>query len=133
MSLGANGVLQLNTLKGSSSSIIFADLNGNLSPLPFGTASQVLYGNGVWGALPAPPAVFWNSIFVAGGSDRMLTGIYYTGGPVGINTSTLSALYALDVNGDARVRNLYADQSVVIGNVNATRDVVAGRVKTDTI
>src|ERR1700741_3538909 len=53
MSLGTNGVLQLNSLIGSSNSVLFSDANGNLFPLPVGSSSQVLFGNGTWGNLPA--------------------------------------------------------------------------------
>ncbi|HXD93814.1 MAG TPA: hypothetical protein VNX01_11410 [Bacteroidia bacterium] len=52
MVLNTKGGLQLNSLIGSSNSVLFADANGNLFPLPLGGSSQVLFGNGLWGDLP---------------------------------------------------------------------------------
>ncbi len=99
-----NGNLGSTGLAGSGNRILYTDASGNLLPLAAGTATQVLYGNGTWGSLPAAPNSFWT----ANGNN-----ISYTNGNVGINNP--NPQFALDVNGDARVANtLYVGQGVVI-------------------
>jgi len=119
------GTIKNTALAGTGNRLVQTDANGNIISLSNGTASQVLYGNGTWGNLPATPT----QLFTASGSN-----IYYNGGgTVGINTANPSSNYALDVNGDAHVANLYADHGVIIGSVNATKTVNAGNLNTDTI
>ncbi len=53
MVLGTNGILQLNNLSGTGNRLIQTDAAGNVISFPMGTSTQVLYGNGMWGTLPA--------------------------------------------------------------------------------
>jgi len=80
---------------GTGNRLILSDATGKITPLPQGGSTQVLYGTGVWGNLPA--AAFTNS-----GSDLNLPT-----GKLGIGTTPGAPL---DVNGDANVR----------GNVRST-------------
>jgi hypothetical protein len=107
MSLGTNGVLQLKSLIGSSNSVLFADANGNLFPLPAGGSNQVLYGNGAWGNLP----VFTN-VWSRNGNDA-----FYTTGNVGIGTN--KPAYNLDVTGNVHIStDLIVDNGISIGPKN---------------
>ena len=60
MQLSNAGILKINNLAGTGNRLLQTDANGNVLPFAMGTATQVLYGNGVWGNLPAPPT-FSNS------------------------------------------------------------------------
>ncbi len=124
MVLSTTGVLQLNNLAGTGNRLLQTDASGNIIPFTMGTSSQVLYGNGLWGSLPAAPSVFWNS----SGSN-----IYFNTGKVGIGTST--PLYPLDVIGDVRIsNNLYVGGGIIITDkVNAATEVVTSSIKTDSI
>ncbi len=124
MVLDASGNLKLVNLIGVGNRFIQTDANGNIIPFTMGTASQVLYGNGTWGALPTIPASVWNT----SGSN-----IYFNTGKVGIGTTT--PMYPLDVIGDARIsNNLYVGGGIVITDkVNATTEVVTNRVMADSI
>ena len=52
MQLTTGGVLQINNLSGTGNRLLQTDASGNISPFTMGTSTQVLYGNGTWGALP---------------------------------------------------------------------------------
>jgi len=93
--------------------LVAADATGTLTPFAFGLANQVLYGNGVWGTLPAPPQTYWTQ----SGNN-----IYYNSGTVGVGTNTPSSLYKLDVIGDARIS----------GTVLTSHVLISSRVQTDT-
>ncbi len=124
MMLSTSGVLQLNNLSGMGNRFLQTDASGNIIPFAMGTASQVLYGNGTWGSLPSIPASLWST----SGSN-----IYYTGGKVGIGTSTPAT--ALDVIGDARIsNNLYVGGGIIIADkVNANEEVITVKMKADSI
>ena len=47
------GDVRTSSLAGTGTRMVQADANGTLTPLAEGTASQVLLGTGVWGAVPA--------------------------------------------------------------------------------
>ena len=93
MQLSNTGILNINNLAGTGNRLLQTDANGNLLPFVMGTASQVLYGNGTWGALPFIPANIWQGNAASA---------YYMG-KVGIGTSTPSV--ALDVVGSAQISN----------------------------
>ena len=94
MSLGINGVLNLNSLAGTANRILYADANGNLTALAAGTPRQFLQSNATWGNLPAG-----SNAWTVSGSNIFNTNI----GNVGINTPTPQ--FNLDVNGNMRVKN----------------------------
>ncbi len=126
MSLGTNGVLQINGLSGTSFRFIQADANGNLVSFPMGTATDVLYGNGTWGPLPAS-ATAWN---VTG------TTIWTNnGGNVGIGTNNPNPLYKLEVIGDARIsNNLFVGGGIIItDDLRANNTVTTGVITTTAI
>jgi hypothetical protein len=85
MSLGANGILNLNNLAGPSNRLLQTDAIGNIIPFNLGNNTDVLYGNGSWGALPAPPPSFWSP--VPGSSTNI-----FTNNNVGIGTNNPQAL-----------------------------------------
>jgi hypothetical protein len=117
MSLGTNGVLQINGLSGTSFRFLQTDASGNLIAFPMGTASQVLYGNGTWGPLPAS-ATTWG----VNGNN-----IYTTNsGNVGIGNS--NPTYKLDITGDVRISNnlLVGGGIITSQTVNATGEVNGG-------
>lgn len=124
MMLSTTGVLQLNNLNGSGNRLLQTDASGNIIPFNMGTSSQVLYGNGTWGALPPLPYSVWNT----SGSN-----IYYNMGNVGIGTT--SPLVQLDVIGDARIsNNLYVGGGIIITDkVNANAEVVTAKMSADSI
>lgn len=134
MMLGDKG-LQLNSLSGgSANSLLQTDLNGNVLLFPMGTSNQYLSGNGNWVNFPSIPPLLWQQ----SGSD-----IFYNTGHVGIGRTPASN-FVLDVAGNAHVTNLYADQGVFIGIVNASdqiltdrlavaKEVNAGLISSDTI
>ncbi|HLC84155.1 MAG TPA: hypothetical protein VJI69_10025 [Bacteroidia bacterium] len=123
MSLGTDGVLQLNNLMGIGNRLMQTDANGKIIPFPMGDPLKVLYGNGTWGALPTIPTALWSS----SGYN-----VYHLG-YVGIGTN--SPTYPLDVIGDARIsNNLYVGGGIVITDkVNANSEVKTGMIKTDSI
>lgn len=90
MVLGANGVLKIINLAGAGNRFIQSDASGNLTAFPMGASTQVLFGNGTWGNLPAG-ATAWQVV----GNNLFST----TTGNVGIGTN--NPLYKLDVIGDA--------------------------------
>jgi hypothetical protein len=89
-SLNSSGSFQNTAWAGTGNRILLTDATGKVTALGQGTSTQVLYGNGVWGSLPA-------SAFTNSGSDLNLPT-----GKLGIGISSPSS--ALDVNGDAKVR-----------------------------
>ncbi len=110
-----NGSITNTSLAGIGNRMLFADATGVINFLPAGNNSQVLFASGVWGDLPAPPNVYWNT---AG------SGIFYNGN-VGINTQP-SSLYALDINGSTHISsNLYVDGFILIGNKADINTVIA--------
>lgn len=123
MSLGTDGVLQLNNLMGSGNRLLQTDANGKIIPFPMGTSGDVLYGDGTWGGLPLMPPELW----LSSGSN-----IYFNG-KVGIGTS--SPTFPLDVIGDVRIsNNLYVGGGIVISDkVNANAEVVTGKMVADSI
>ncbi len=52
-SLSATGVFKINNLAGTGNRLLQTDASGNLIFLANGSVNQVLYGNGMWGSLPA--------------------------------------------------------------------------------
>jgi hypothetical protein len=124
MQLGTSGTLQLNSLIGSGNRLLQTDVNGKIIPFMMGSSSQVLYGNGVWGALPTIPTSLWSN----SGPN-----LYYNGGFVGIGTS--HPTMALDVVGDARVsNNLYVGGGIIITEkVNASNEVKTAAIVADSI
>lgn len=101
----ANGNIILKSLDGLGNGIITIDNNGKLIHTPFtGDANQVLLGDGTFGALPS-------GLWTTGPSGK----IYYTGGKVGIGTTTPN--FKLDVDGDVRItQNLYLQGELVIND-----------------
>jgi cytoskeletal protein CcmA (bactofilin family) len=116
--LSNTGVFKINNLSGTTTRLLQTDASGNIIFLPQGTASQVLYGNGTWGALPTIPTTIWQTNSF---------GTYY-GGNVGINKS--NPQYALDVQGDAKISN----NLIVGGGLIISQKVEAtNSLKTDTV
>src|ERR1700741_652216 len=108
MSIGTTGVVKITNLAGTGNRFLQTDANGNIVPFSMGTASQVLYGNGVWGALPTDG--LWNK----SGND-----LYWNTGNVGIGAMP-NSLYRLDVTGAARISNkLYANGGVKTSSIEA--------------
>jgi hypothetical protein len=122
MRLSTTGTLQLNSMSGTGNRLLQTDASGNIIPFIMGTPTEVLYGNGVWGALPSIASSFW----VASGSN-----IYYNGF-VGIG---IHPTMALDVLGDARIsNNLYVGGGIVITDkVNASTEVKTASIVADSI
>lgn len=88
---------------GTGDRVMLSDATGKISPLAQGLSTQVLYGNGTWGNLPA-------SAFTNSGSDLNLPT-----GRLGIGISSPGS--ALDVNGDATIRgNLKANNLAGTGD-----------------
>ena len=118
MNLSTTGVFKINNLAGTGTRLLQTDANGNIMFLPQGTASQVLYGNGTWGALPVAP-VIWQQA----GSKA-----YYNNGFVGIGTNNPQV--ALDVVGDVKVsNNLYVGGGILISQkVEASSSMITDTV-----
>jgi hypothetical protein len=115
---GLNGSFKNASWASSANRLMQADVNGNLIPLASGSASQVLYGNGTWGALPVAP-VIWQQ---AGSA------VYYNNGFVGIGTNNPQV--ALDVVGDVKVsNNLYVGGGILISQ----KVEASSSMKTDTV
>ncbi len=117
MSLSTTGVLKINGLSGTSFRFIQADAAGNLVSFPMGNATDVLYGNGTWGPLPASASA-WNVV----GNNLIST----NSGNVGIGNP--SPQYKLDVTGDVRISNnlLVGGGIITSQTVNATGEVRGG-------
>lgn len=124
MVLDVNGQLKVVNLAGSGSRFLQSDANGNLISFPAGNSSDVLYGNGVWGSLPAG-ATSWQMA----GNNLLAT----NSGNIGIGTN--SPIYKLDVVGDVRVsNNLYVGGGIVITDkVNAAHEVKTMSMRADSI
>ena len=116
--LSTTGVFKINSLAGVNTRLLQTDANGNIIFLPQGSPSQVLYGNGTWGALPVYP-VIWQQA----GSKA-----YYNNGFVGIGTNNPQV--ALDVVGDVKVsNNLYVGGGILISQ----KVEASSSMKTDTV
>lgn len=119
MVLDANGNLRMVNFAGVGSRFLQTDLNGNLIPFAAGTSTQVLYGNGVWGALPT----------ITGNWLTSGNNLYWNSGNVGIGAAP-SNTYKLDVAGDARIQN----NLIVNGGILISQKVEAtNSLKTDTV
>jgi hypothetical protein len=96
MALTKSGVLRVTNLAGTGTRFLTVDASGNLTPgiTSTGTASQVLYGNGTWGALPTSP-------WTASGTDLFNANTGNIG--IGINPTGLTGATKLNVNGGLRV------------------------------
>ncbi len=100
------GSLNVNSLGGSGTRFLQTDFAGNILPFAMGTSSQVLYGNGTWGALPV------NAIQTSGSNA------YFMGGNFGLGTQ--SPQYPLDVAGNANVSgNLTVAGSASFDSIDA--------------
>lgn len=116
--LSTTGVFKINNLAGANTRLLQTDANGNIIFLPQGSPSQVLYGNGTWGALPVAP-VIWQQTGSA---------ISYSNGFVGIGTNNPQV--ALDVVGDVKVsNNLYVGGGILISK----KVEASSSMKTDTV
>ena len=116
--LSTTGVFKINNLAGANTRLLQTDANGNIIFLPQGTPSQVLYGNGAWGALPVAPVIWQQAGSMA----------YYNNGFVGIGTNNPQV--ALDVVGDVKVsNNLYVGGGILISQ----KVEASSSMKTDTI
>ena len=119
----ANGNIILKSLDGLGNGIITIDNNGKLIHTPFtGDANQVLLGDGTFGALPS-------GLWTTGPSGK----IYYTGGKVGIGTTTPN--FKLDVDGDVRItQNLYLQGELVINDkIQTPKQMKAGSIVVDSL
>lgn len=111
------------SLDGSGNGMVTVDNNGKLIQLPFtGNATDVLLGNGTFGASPS-------GLWSAGTGSK----IYYNSGKVGIGTSTPNFL--LDVNGDARItNNLYLQGQLIISDkIQTPKQMKAGSIVVDSL
>lgn len=124
MSLGTNGVFKVNGLAGTGSRFLQTDAAGNLISFPMGNSTDVLFGNGTWGSLPAG-ATSWQLV----GSNLISTAM----GNIGIGTT--SPQYKLEVIGDARIsNNLYVGGGIVITDrLNAAESVTTTVLHADSI
>lgn len=124
MTLGTNGVLNLNKLAGTGNRLLQTDASGNISVFPMATSNDVLYGNGTWGSLPAG-ATAWK----LNGNDLFNT----NSGNIGIGT--FNPQYKLDIFGDVRIsNNLYVGGGIIITDrVNASSEVRSTTLKADSI
>ena len=118
-SLSPTGLFNLNNLAGAGTRLLQTDASGNVIFLPAGSPSQVLFGDGTWGAVPTPTT--------SGPWAQSGTNVFTTNN-VGIGTSF--PLFPLDVYGDMRVsNNLYVGGGIVISQkMQATSSL-----KTDTV
>ncbi|MBL7919834.1 MAG: hypothetical protein JNJ40_05935 [Bacteroidia bacterium] len=104
--LGSSGSFKNNAWAGTGNRVIVTDASGNLSALTQGSATQVLYGNGVWGNLPA-------ATFAESGNNITLP----TGKNLGIGVTTPTVSF--EVGGDAKFRGaLNADQGMMFDSNN---------------
>ncbi|MBL7893798.1 MAG: hypothetical protein JNK50_00795 [Bacteroidia bacterium] len=118
MSLGVNGVLNLNSLIGNGNRVLLADAYGNISALSQGNSNQYLSGNGTWNNFPSG---------VTGWSINGNVMYNNNSGYVGIGTSNPNHL--LDVNGDMHIaNNLYVDGKILISD-----RIESGVIRTDSI
>ena len=124
MALQQNGVLQINNLSGLGNRFLQTDANGNLISFPNGSASQVLYGNGVWGNLPVGSNA-WNL-----NSNNLFN---TNSGNVGIGTN--NPVYKLDVFGSVRItQDLYVGGGIVITDkVQAASEVKSQALLVDSL
>lgn len=116
--LNSTGTFKNNAWAGTGSRLIMSDASGNLSALNQGTSTQVLYGNGTWGNLPA-------TSFTASGSDLNL--------PTGKLGIGITPSAPLDVVGDANVRgnvrstNLAGTgERIVVADANGNLKTIGG-------
>ncbi len=118
-SLSTTGIFKINNLAGTGSRLLQTDSSGNIIFLSSGSPTQVLFGDGTWGAIPTPTT---SSPWSQSGTN------VYTTNNVGIGTSF--PLFPLDVYGDMRVsNNLYVGGGIVISQkMQATSSL-----KTDTV
>ncbi|MGZ4036342.1 MAG: hypothetical protein ACXVPQ_00850 [Bacteroidia bacterium] len=87
--LTSSGTFKNSSWAGTGNRLLLTDAGGNVAPLTAGSSTQVLYGNGTWGNLPA-------EAFVSVGSDLNLAT-----GKLGIGTASPAS--ALDVTGDVHL------------------------------
>jgi hypothetical protein len=106
MSISPSGQVQMNSLAGFSSRLLQVDVNGNLIPLPVGTPGQVLYGNGVWGDLPAAQPLLWDLDPASG--EMFNTSV----GGMSVNGATR-------FNGNVNIASLSSSSSVVTTTVSS--------------
>ncbi|MBS1646511.1 MAG: hypothetical protein JST67_04155, partial [Bacteroidetes bacterium] len=120
----SNSGLKLNSLSGSSNSLLQSDANGNVLLFPMGTSNQYLSGTGAWVNLPTIPAPLWSS----SGSN-----IYYNTGKVGIGTNNPQT--ALDINGDLTVsNNVYVGGGILISNkIHAPIEIKTNALRADSL
>lgn len=90
--IDALGNIKFNSLIGSGNRILQTDAFGKIVPLAPGNSSQVLYGNGIWGDLPASATAF-----VSIGSNIIVPNT----SKLGIGTNSPTA--ALDVTGNVNI------------------------------
>jgi hypothetical protein len=122
LKLKANGQMVLKDLEGLGNGIVLFDNNGKFNPLLLsGNPSEVLLGDGTFGTMPGT--------FTSGSSGK----IFYTGGKVGIGTS--SPNFKLDVDGDMRVtQNLYLQGQLVIAEkIETAKEMKARSIQVDSI
>ena len=108
MSIGANGVLQVNGLAGTGTRFLQTDASGNLLSFPIGNATQVLFGDGTWGNVPSQ---YWQSL-----SDGVISPMSTTT-KVGIGNT--SPQYNLDVTGNVHIsQDLIVNNGITLGSRN---------------
>ena len=121
---GANGAMKNTAWMSGANKLLQVDASGNVLPLAPGTNTQILFGDGTWGNLPASATAFsaiGNALSIAPGMS------------LGIGTT--SPQYPLDVSGDARIsNNLYVGGGIVItDNLHAATSVTTSALTASTI
>ena len=118
MTLGTNGVLNLNSFSGIGNRVLLTDANGNLYALPQGASGQFCK------AMAHGEFTKWCRQLDRSGRSQL-----YNTNNVKVGIGTSNPLYLLDVNGDVRVKkNLYVEGQILI-----TDRLESGTVRTDTM
>lgn len=128
--LHVGGQIRSNFLSGTGFRLLQTDNLGNINSFMGGNSNEVLYGNGIWGELPAP--IHWN---ITGNDMNSIPS-----GNIGIGTTT-SATEKLEVNGNIKANNIILSGSissqgttpVTINNLNITNSISAPLITTSII
>jgi hypothetical protein len=109
MKIDGSGHLLLNDLTGTGNRLVKVDGTGQFSAFTAGTSSQVLYGDGNWGSLPAAISSFGTT-----GSGSSLQ-LYANVPSFGIGTT--NPTMPLDVIGDIRTNSkLRTNSGILMGS-----------------